>query len=238
MNILAMDSSSKAVSVAYLRDGKILGQFYLNAGLSHSTTLMPMTENLLKTASLSLKNVDCFAVSIGPGSFTGLRIGISAIKGLSFAENKPCVGVSSLEAIAYNFYGSDTLVCSVIDARCQRFFCSFFRCHKDGSVDRLTNDQTLSTDEIITFIRQNYSAETITLSGDGSELAYSLLNHHLPNLEVAPKHLRYPQSNSVALIGEKLAKSGKTVTAQQLLPLYFALPQAQRELQKKMENNP
>ena len=179
--------------------------------------------------------MDCFAVSTGPGSFTGLRIGISAIKGLSFAENKPCVGVSTLEAIACNFMSSDTLVCSVIDARCRRFFCAFFRCRNDGVVERLTEDKTLSYEEISAFIHENYPDTEIMLSGDGCETAYSLMKDTVPALKLAPEHLRYPQSSGVAFVGEKLAKAGKTVTAQQLLPSYLALPQAQRELQKKTE---
>ena len=110
MNILAMDSSAASASVAYMQDGKILGQYYINAKLTHSTTLMPMTQHLLESAKLSLDDVDYFAVAAGPGSFTGLRIGISAVKGLALALNKPCVPVSTLEAIAYNYAFTDTLV--------------------------------------------------------------------------------------------------------------------------------
>ena len=238
MNILSMDSSTKSASVAYLRDGKIVGQFFIHSGLTHSTTLMPMTESLLNTACLSLESVDCFAVSVGPGSFTGLRIGIAAIKGLAFAQQKPCVGVSVLEALAYNFYGSDNLICSVVDARCQRFFVAFFRCRKDGTVERLSEDTTLSYEEIIAFIHKHYSDIPVMLSGDGSETAYTLMKDSVPLLELAPEHLRYPQSSSVALVGEKLAEAGKSVSPQQLLPLYLALPQAQRELQKKLSDNP
>ena len=233
MNILAMDTSAKSASVAYLRDGKILGQFYINSGLTHSTTVMPMLENLLKTANLSLSDTDCFAVSVGPGSFTGLRIGISAIKGLSFAENKPCVGVSTLEAIACNFIHTDSIVCAVIDARCKRFFCAFFRCSKDGTIQRITSDKVLSYEEIADFIEKNYPDDTLILSGDGTETAYALLKDRVENLETAPEQLRYQQSTGVAFIAEKKVLHNETVTPQQLLPLYITLPQAQRELQKK-----
>ena len=233
MNILAMDTSAKSASVAYLRDGKILGQFYINSGLTHSTTVMPMLENLLKTADLSLSDVDCFAVSVGPGSFTGLRIGISAIKGLSFAENKPCVGVSTLEAIACNFIHTDNIVCAVIDARCKRFFCAFFHCNKDGTIQRITSDKVLSYEEIAEFIEENYPDDTVLLSGDGTETAYALLKDRVKNLEAAPEQLRYQQSTGVAFIAEKKVLNHETVTPQQLLPLYITLPQAQRELQKK-----
>lgn len=231
-----MESSAGSASVAYLSDGKILGQYYINAGLTHSTTLMPMTEELLNTAKLSLKNIDYFAVSIGPGSFTGLRIGISAIKGISLAENKPCVAVSSLEAIAYNFIYTDTIVCAVIDARCNRFFTATFKCIKDGTVERLSEDKALSYEEIAEKLNKNYCNESIVLAGDGAELAYKLMENSVSSLKIAPQHLRYQQSIGVAMAAEKLANKGKTVTSQQFLPSYLSLPQAQRELQKKLNN--
>lgn len=231
-----MESSAGSASVAYLSDGKILGQYYINAGLTHSTTLTPMAEGLLNTANLSLKNVDYFAVSVGPGSFTGLRIGISAIKGISLAENKPCVAVSSLEAIAYNFIYTNTIVCAVIDARCNRFFTAIFKCSKDGAIERLSEDKALSYEEIAEELRKTYCNEHIVLAGDGSELAYKLMENSVLNLQIAPQHLRYQQSIGVAMDAEKLAKEGKTVTSQQLLPSYLSLPQAQRELQKKLNN--
>lgn len=231
-----MESSAGSASVAYLSDGKILGQYYINAGLTHSTTLMPMVEGLLHTANLRLKDVDCFAVSVGPGSFTGLRIGISAIKGISLAENKPCVAVSSLEAIAYNFIYTNTIVCAVIDARCNRFFTAIFKCSKDGTIKRLSEDKVLSYEEIAEELKQNYCNENIVLAGDGAELAYKLMENSVSNLQIAPQYLRYQQSIGVAMAAEKLAKQGKTVTSQQLLPSYLSLPQAQRELQKKLNN--
>lgn len=231
-----MESSAKSASVAYLSDGKILGQYYINSGLTHSTTLMPMAESLLNTANLSLKNADCFAVSVGPGSFTGLRIGISAIKGISLAENKPCVAVSSLEAIAYNFIYTDTIVCAVIDARCNRFFTAIFRCSKDGAVERLSEDKALSYEEIADELNKICSNKNIMLAGDGAELAYELMESSVSNLQVAPPHLLYQQSIGVAMVAEKMVEQGKTVTSQQLLPSYLSLPQAQRELQKKLNN--
>lgn len=232
-----MESSARSASVAYLSNGRILGQYYINSGLTHSTTLMPMAESLLNTANLSLKNVDYFAVSVGPGSFTGLRIGISAIKGISLAENKPCVAVSSLEAIAHNFICTNTLVCAVIDARCNRFFTAIFRCSKNGTVERLSEDQALSYEEIADELNKIYSDENIVLAGDGAELAYKLMENSVLNLQVAPPHLLYQQSIGVAMAAKKLVKQNKTVTSQQLLPSYLSLPQAQRELQKKLNNN-
>ncbi len=213
MNILAMDSSAKSASVAYLKNGMLAGQFYINSGLTHSTTLMPMTENLLNIAGLSLKDVDVFAVSCGPGSFTGLRIGIAAIKGMALATDKPCAAVSTLEAIAYNFKGTDKLVCSLI---------------------RLTEDKALSYEEISEIINRDYTDTKVTLAGDGAEAAYELIKSSADNIEAAPLHLCFQQSAGVAMAAEKYIKLGKTVSSHQLVPMYLSLPQAQRELQKKL----
>lgn len=230
-----MESSATSASVAYVKDGKILAQNYINAGLTHSTTLMPMTQALLQNANLTLSDVDYFAVSVGPGSFTGLRIGISAIKGISLAENKPCVPVSTLEAMAYNYAYTDTIVCCVMDARCKRFFNAIFKCSADGTVERLCEDRAISYEELEAELNEKYSENTVVLVGDGAELAKNLKCKPSVNLRIAPPHLRYPQATGVAMASEKYIECGKTVSSQQLLPSYLSLPQAQRELQKKLK---
>lgn len=231
-----MESSATASSVSYVKDEKILGQYYINAGLTHSTTLMPMVQGMLENAKLSLDNVDYYAVSVGPGSFTGLRIGISAIKGIALAKNKPCVAVSTLEAMAYNYVYTDTLVCAVIDARCNRFFNAIFKCSADGTVERLCEDRALSYEEIAQELTSIYSNEKIVLVGDGAIMAQKLMGDLVPNLIIAPPHLMYQQSNGVAMVAQNMIEQGKVVTSQQLLPSYLSLPQAQKELQKKLSN--
>lgn len=231
-----MESSATASSVSYVKDEKILGQYYINAGLTHSTTLMPMVQGMLENAKLSLDNVDYYAVSVGPGSFTGLRIGISAIKGIALAKNKPCVAVSTLEAMAYNYVYTDTLVCAVIDARCNRFFNAIFKCSADGTVERLCEDRALSYEEIAQELTSIYSNEKIVLVGDGAIMAQKLMGDLVPNLTIAPPHLMYQQSNGVAMVAQNMIEQGKVVTSQQLLPSYLSLPQAQKELQKKLSN--
>lgn len=231
-----MESSATAASVSYVKDGKILGQYYINAGLTHSTTLMPMVQGMLENAKLSLDNVDYYAVSVGPGSFTGLRIGISAIKGIALAKNKPCVAVSTLEAMAYNYVYTDTLVCAVIDARCNRFFNAIFKCSADGTVERLCEDRALSYEEIAQELTSNYSNEKIVLVGDGAIMAQKLMGDLVSNLTIAPPHLMHQQSNGVAMVAQNMIEQGKVVTSQQLLPSYLSLPQAQKELQKKLSN--
>lgn len=230
-----MESSSTAASVAYVKDGKILAQNYINAGLTHSTTLMPMAQALLQNANLKLGDVDYFAVSVGPGSFTGLRIGISAIKGISLAENKPCVPVSTLEAMAYNYAYSDIIVCPVIDARCKRFFNAIFKCSTDGTVERLCDDRAISYEELEAELNEKYADTTVILVGDGAELAQDLMSVTKVNLRIAPAHLRYQQAIGVAMAAQRLIECGKIVSSNQLLPSYLSLPQAQRELQKRLK---
>lgn len=230
-----MESSSTSASVAYVKDDKILAHSYINAGLTHSTTLMPMAQALLQNANLSLENVDYYAVSVGPGSFTGLRIGISAIKGIALAENKPCIPVSTLEAMAYNYEYTDTLVCCVIDARCKRFFNAIFKCSANGTVERLCDDRAISFEELEAELNEKYSDKTVVLVGDGAELAQELMSDTKAELRIAPPHLRYQQATGVASAGKKLVEAGKTVSSAQLLPSYLSLPQAQRELQKKLK---
>ena len=118
MTVLAMDTSAKAASVCLAEEDKIIGEFFINTGLTHSQTLMPMAEQLCKNAGVPLDNIDAVAVNAGPGSFTGVRIGVAAAKGLAFAHDLPCVAVSTLESMAYNMLGCDGVVCALMDARC------------------------------------------------------------------------------------------------------------------------
>jgi tRNA threonylcarbamoyladenosine biosynthesis protein TsaB len=127
MKILAIESSATAASAALIEDGKILSEFFAHTGLTHSQTLLPMVEQVLACAKVSAKDVDAFAVSVGPGSFTGVRIGVSTVKGLAFGTGKPCVPVSTLEAMAQNYRGQAVTVCAVMDARCQQVYNALFQ---------------------------------------------------------------------------------------------------------------
>ena len=153
---------------------------------------------------------------------------------MALVTDKPCAAVSTLEAIVYNFIGTDKLVCSLIDARCKRFFCAFFRCEDNGELKRLTEDKALSYEEISEIINRDYTDTKVTLAGDGAEAAYELIKSSADNIEAAPLHLCFQQSAGVAMAAEKYIKLGKTVSSNQLVPMYLSLPQAQRELQKKL----
>lgn len=231
MKILAIDTSATAASVCIAEENKIIGEFFINTAITHSQTLMPMLEQLFKNTGLSLKDIGAIAVNAGPGSFTGVRIGVAAVKGLAFADNLPCVSVSTLESMAYNMLGTDCIVCSVMDARCSQVYNALFRV-KGNSVERLCDDRAFSLSDLKLEL-QKYS-EKIYLVGDGANICTQFLENSLPNAEIAPFNKRIQTASSTACAAFKRLFDGDTLTAEKLMPTYLRLPQAQRELNKKL----
>lgn len=227
MKILAIDTSATAASVAICEENKLIGEFFINTALTHSQTLMPMTEQLLKSTGLSLNDIDAFAINAGPGSFTGVRIGVSAVKGLCFANNLPCISVSTLQSMAYNMLGSECIVCAVMDARCSQVYNAMFKV-KGNTVERLTDDRAISLSELKLEI-ERYS-EKIVLVGDGAEITERFFNKEFDNVELASISNRAQKASSTAIAGFEKLKSGETMSCEQLMPVYLRLPQAQREL--------
>ncbi len=234
MTILAIDSSAKAASVCIANEEKIIGEFFINTSLTHSQTLMPMTEQLLKNTEMTIGEVDAIAVNAGPGSFTGVRIGVAAAKGLAFPKNLPCVSVSTLESMAYNLLGTDCLVCAVMDARCSQVYNAMFRI-KGETVKRLTDDRALSLSDLLLEFKQ--TDERILIVGDGAEITYDFIKNEASNAVLAPKNRRTQTASSVALAAFQKLFEGKTQTAAELMPIYLRLPQAQRELNARLRNN-
>ena len=147
MKLIALETSAKTASAAVVTEGKLLGVSSVTAGLTHSQTILPLLETLLKGVSMELSDADGFAVSIGPGSFTGLRIGISAVKGMAQGLGKGCVGVSTLEGLAWNFQGLHYTVCPVMDARCGQVYTSLFWVN-GGRPQRLWEDMAIPLDTL------------------------------------------------------------------------------------------
>ncbi len=234
MTILAIDSSAKAASVCVANEEKIIGEFFINTSLTHSQTLMPMTEQLLKNTEMTIDDVDAIAVNAGPGSFTGVRIGVAAAKGLAFPKNLPCVSVSTLESMAYNLLGTNCVVCAVMDARCSQVYNAMFRI-KGETVERLTDDRALSLSDLLLEFKQ--TDERILIVGDGAEITYDFLKNEASNAVLAPKNRRTQTASSVALAAFQKLFEGKTQTAAELMPIYLRLPQAQRELNARLRNN-
>ena len=227
MKILAFDSSAVSASVALVEDGKLLAESYLNVGLTHSATLMPMTQQLLQASNCKLEDVDALAVSAGPGSFTGLRIAVSCVKGIAAAFNKKCVAVSTLEAMACNLppIGEFT-ICAVMDARCKQFYNALFKV-QNGEITRLCDDRAIMVDKLGEELK-NISGD-IVLVGDGSSLAFSMLADN-NNVKLPPDNLRFQKASSVAAAAIKKYNNNETVSAAALMPSYLRLSQAEREL--------
>ena len=226
MKILAIESSAVSASAAVCDSGKIISENFINAGLTHSQTLMPMIKNCMDTAGVTLDDIDLVAVAHGPGSFTGIRIGIAAAKGIAFG-GKECCGVSTLEAMAYAVKGIDCVALCAMDARCSQVYMAMFDC--SGEVTRLCEDKAVMISEIPELIK-NLEKDVIIL-GDGAELCYNYLNTVCDKVYFAPASFRYQRAGNVALAAE--CGAGDTVLADKLTPVYLRVPQAERELKKK-----
>lgn len=229
MKILALETSAKAVSSAVSEDGKILCSGYQDTGLTHSRTLMPIVEHILKNTGLTVADMDAIAVAAGPGSFTGIRIGVAAAKGLAFAADKPAVGVSTLAAMARNVAFCDGLVICAMDARRQQVYNALFEA-KDGQLTRLTPDRAIALEELAEELRSDPRPKTVV--GDGAKLCLAHLTAAGIPCRLAPAHLVMQNAMSVALEAEAMAAKGKLVSAQALEPVYLRPAQADRLRQK------
>lgn len=220
MNILAFECSAKAASTALLSDGRLIAESYQNCGFTHSKTLLPLAEDMLNRSGKTFDDIDLYAVSSGPGSFTGLRIGISLVKGFAYGADKPCCGVSSLEAMAYLLPPSENIVCAVMDARAGQVYNALFDI-SDG-VQRLCDDRAITVEALKTELQD--TDRQITVIGDGSYLLENCGFHMLP------EHMCYQRASGVALC----ALASKSISAFELSPSYHRLPQAERERLAKM----
>ncbi len=234
MKLLSVECSAVPCSVALSQDGKLLASAFSNVKLTHSETLMPMVEWVLKSSLSDINDIDALAVGVGPGSFTGIRIGISAVKGLAQAKKLPCIPVSTLECIAQNYSDTDCVICAVMDARCQQVYNALFE-NKNGDVTRLCEDRALAINELIPEIEElSVSGENIIIVGDGAEIFYPFVKE-LNGVKLADEKRRFQNATGISVVAERLFKEGKTVDAAELNPMYLRLPQAERELKRKEE---
>ena len=228
MKILALDSTAVAASVALCEDGKLLGEYTIQNGNTHSETLLPMVESLLDHFEMTVQDVDLFAVSSGPGSFTGVRIGVATVKGLAFAGGKPCIGVSTLEALAYNLVDFEGLICPVMNARRKQVYTALFR-SKNGELERLWTDRAIAISELDEQLSEY--AEPVRLSGDGYDITLDLLTH--PTVPTSER-LRPQSAFSVAQVARKQYESGVRTTDAELVATYLRPSQAERERNERL----
>lgn len=238
MKILAIDCTAKPASVAVLEEGKVLSSAYTNTGLTHSQTLVPMVDSALKDAQLELSSIDTFAINAGPGSFTGVRIGVAALKGLVFSDEKNCVPVSTLESMPYAFVGLPGMeayvICGAMDARRNQVYTASFEV-KGEEVLRLTEDEAIPIPELLEKLLAMH--RPVLFVGDGAELVYEASKETELAGTLAPENLRYQNAVSVAACAAAKLNAGfEPVGSDEILPVYLRAPQAERELKAKKES--
>ncbi len=225
MKILAIESSAKAASVAIADGGKILAEMFINTGLKHSVTIMPSIEQVCTATGIRVSDMDRIAISKGPGSFTGLRIGMAAAKGLAWACGIPCCAVSTLRAAAVNVAHLDGTICAVMDARAGQVYNALFSA-KSGVITRLCEDRAIAMSDLFCELSDK---KDVILVGDGADICY---NESRGAFAVAPEHLKYQRASGVAL----LAQDAATISPEELSPEYIRLPQAERERLERLKN--
>ena len=232
MLILAFETSAKAGSVALSDGKKLLGECYQNTGLTHSQTLLAMGEDLLKSCGFTTEDVTAVAVAAGPGSFTGIRIGVAAAKGFAWARELPCCGVSTLEAMALNLGIWQGYVCPVMDARRSQVYNALFHV-KCGICTRAREDRAISLQDLGEDLQNLH--EPVFLVGDGSILCYNTLSERVPNLVCPPEHRMHQRAAGVALAAQAMLERGEPADGAALTPNYLRLSQAERERLAKEE---
>jgi len=230
MNILAIDTSGLSASVAVVRDDRLLGEFFIDLKLTHSQTIMPMLDKLLEVLELTPREMDYIAVSSGPGSFTGLRIGAAAAQGLAFAINKDIVPVPTIDVLAYNVINASGLVVPIMDAKRRQVYSAVYA-YESGSLKRLTDYLADDLDEIFRIADELANGRDIIFTGDGVE-AYGEAIVEKGYL-TAPPHLSRQRAAAVATLAVKFAVDGKAVSPDKFSPFYIRKPQAQRVLEEK-----
>lgn len=225
--ILGIDSSAITASCAVCDGDKIVAEQFLNTAHTHSETLLPMVRDMLRGAGLALSDMESVAVTAGPGSFTGLRIGISCVKGMCAGAGLPCVSVSTLEAVAQNFRELDGIICACMDARRKQVYNALFK-SENGIITRLCEDRAISVEEL--FAEVSRLKEKLFLAGDGAQLAYREFGASGGNFaQLAPPLLRYQRGSGVCF-----AAAGKPrISPDALMPSYLRIPQAERERAEK-----
>ena len=226
MLILAFETSAKAASVALMENGKLLGEGYQNTGLTHSQTLMVMAEDVLAQCGKTPADVQAVAVAEGPGSFTGIRIGVAAAKGFSWGKQIPCYGVSTLEAMAESLGAWRGYICPVMDARRSQVYNALFRAD-NGILTRVTDDRAIAIKDLSEELKK--IEEPIFLVGDGSNLCYNTLVGEIPGLVLPPEHRMHQRAVGVAIVANRMIAAGFAPSGNELTPNYLRLSQAERE---------
>ncbi len=233
MIIMAFDSTAKAASVAVTDDERLLALYTIDNGLTQSELLLPMAENILKSLKLTFDDVKLYSCSVGPGSFTGVRIGVSLVKGLAFAKNTPCVSVSALDALAENLRGLDGTVVACMDARRSQLYTATYTA-KCGELTKITSDRAISISELGEELEK--SSGKIYITGDGYKNVHAILKDQKLDLGCTPELLITENAYSVAKTAYRKYISGEYVSDLEIAPTYLRMPQAERERLERLNN--
>jgi len=234
MYILGVESSAVSAGAAVVKDGKVISEAFVNSGLTHSQTLMKLIDNTLDCVGLSVNDMDALAVAAGPGSFTGIRIGVATVKGLAFTCDKPCYAVSTLEALANAAFTEDCIICPVMDARCSQVYNALFR-KENGCITRLCEDRPITLEELSEELKN--TTEKILLAGDGSDITLKYMQEKGISVSLFSDVFRYQHASGVAITAWRMYNNKiPPVTGAELQPDYLRLSQAERELKKKEQN--
>ena len=234
MKILSLDSATESATCSILEDDKLLGEIIFNYKKQHSIVLMPMIDELFKNTNTSLENIDGFVVSKGPGSFTGLRIGMAVIKGLSQGTNKPFVSISTLDALAYNLAFTDGIICPIMDALRNNVYTALYR-FDECKLTRLTDYMAISIDDLILRLKDEKSS--VTFVGDAVSKFRDKLASEIQSVKFAPAHLNIAKSSSLGELGLIKLKEGFNDDLYSSAPVYLRKSQAEREYDKRMNLN-
>jgi tRNA threonylcarbamoyl adenosine modification protein YeaZ len=231
MNILSVDSSTAVATVALLNENGVLGEYNLNYQKQHSVLLLPMTETLLKNNNLKIKDIDGFVISEGPGSFTGLRIGLATIKGMSLGINKPFVSISNLDGLAYNVFNFNGIICPVMDALRGNVYTALYK-NIDGKLARLSDYLIISLNELSEIL--NEYNEQVLFIGDGTIKYKVELKDLKKEVVFPPLHLNYTRASSLGELGLARLLNGEKDDINNSIPLYLRKSQAEREYERKL----
>jgi len=227
MRILALDTSTDVASVAISEAGVIIGEYSCNKGKTHSQKLMPMIQSLLDKVGLSAADMDAFSASIGPGSFTGLRIGVTTVKAMAFAAGKPVISVPTLDALAYNLPMSTSLICPMIDARNNQVFTAVYR-FINGKLKRLTDYLGIHINELVDIILPMEGE--VVLLGDAAGMHGDFFTQQLgERVYIAPQNTALAKASSVAALACDAYTAGKLENCYDMVPFYLRKSQAERE---------
>lgn len=228
MIVLGLDSTAKVAAVGVYDGERVLAEERIESTMTQSELLLPLARKALTSANLTFADVDLYALTLGPGSFTGVRIGVGLVKGLVFDKEIPCAGVSILEALAENLLPFEGIAAPVLDARRDQVYNALFKC-EGGRLVRLCEDRVLPLAELIGELKENYNACPVLFAGDGYEKAASRAEGAELSVFDVPKEKRLPSGAAVARLGYLAHLNGKSVTGEGLAPVYLRLPQAERE---------